>query len=331
VLGVAGPDVVYSREGSYAVAPLPGHQAIVSDGVATTWRLGPAGQVIRRVARGGEVAADPAGNVYVALASGGQLALHAFTPQLASRWSRVEPVAPFADVAAISADPAGVTGALATPFGVASIRRFPATGGAGTSLHSGGALAALAPDGFAIATAWEGGFAVLLYDLAGGLRWARSFDALATVEVLTLGLGGQVVVGGHFSGPITFGGPTLEPAYDGKVDVDSYVLGLSREGGKHVFTTRIPTTVLTGAAGNAGRLVIASETIPYLLKQKGVATLQTKNNQGEGLLHAAARSGDVSTITLLRKSGLDPKEKNNAGQSPAALTTSKPKLQALNK
>jgi hypothetical protein len=260
VLGVAGPDVVYSREGSYAVAPLPGHQAIVSDGVATTWRLGPAGQVIRRVARGGEVAADPAGNVYVALASGGQLALHAFTPQLASRWSRVEPVAPFADVAAISADPAGVTGALATPFGVASIRRFPATGGAGTSLHSGGALAALAPDGFAIATAWEGGFAVLLYDLAGGLRWARSFDALATVEVLTLGLGGQVVVGGHFSGPITFGGPTLEPAYDGKVDVDSYVLGLSREGGKHVFTTRIPTTVLTGAAGNAGRLVIAGET-----------------------------------------------------------------------
>jgi hypothetical protein len=260
VLGVAGMDVVYSRAGSYAVAPLPGDQAIVSDGVATTWRLGPAGQVLRRVARGGEVAADPAGNVYVALAAGGQLALHALTPQLASRWSRVEQVAPFADVTAISADPAGVTVALATPFGVASIRRFPADGGPGTWLHSGGALAALAPDGFAVATAWEGGFAVLLYDLTGGLRWARSFEAPATIEVLTLGLGGRLVVGGHFSGPITFGGPTLEPAYDGQVDVNSYVLGLSREGGEHVFTTRIPTTVLTGAAGNAGRLVIAGET-----------------------------------------------------------------------
>jgi hypothetical protein len=227
--------------------------------VATTWRLGPAGQVIRRVARGGEVAADPAGNVYVALASGGQLALHAFTPQLASRWSRVEPVAPFADVAAISADPAGVTGALATPFGVASIRRFPATGGAGTSLHSGGALAALAPDGFAIATAWEGGFAVLLYDLAGGLRWARSFDALATVEVLTLGLGGQVVVGGHFSGPITFGGPTLEPAYDGKVDVHSYDQVISHERRNHEYTTQIPTTDLTRTTHNPRRHKISDQ------------------------------------------------------------------------
>jgi hypothetical protein len=145
-------------------------------------------------------------------------------------------------------------------FGVASIRRYPAGGGPGTWHLGGGTLAALAPDGFALALAWEGGLGVLLYDLEANLRWARSFEVPATVEVLTLGLGGRVVVGGHFSGSLTFGGPTLEVEYQGEVDVNSYVLALSREDGAHVFTTRIPTTVLTGAAGNAGRLVVASET-----------------------------------------------------------------------
>ncbi len=260
IVGTAAGGVAYSREGSYAVAPLAGDRALVSDGLTATWRLGPAGQVLGQVPRGGEVAADEAGNVYVALASGGQLAVHAFTAQLQPRWSRVDPVEPYADVRALSADPAGVTVALASVWGVTSVRRSQAAGGAGTCLNGGGELEALAPDGFAIATAWEGGLAVLLYDLAGNPRWTRSFDAPATVEVLTLGLGGRVVVGGHFSGPTSFGGPTLEVAYEGDVDVNSYVLGLSAEDGAHVFTTRIPTTVLTGAAGNAGRLVIAGET-----------------------------------------------------------------------
>lgn len=101
---------------------------------------------------------------------------------------------------------------------------------------------------------------MLLYDLKGNLRWGRSFDAPATIEVLTLGLGGRVVIGGHFAGPLSLGGPTLQPAYDGGVDVNSYVLGLRRTDGAHAFTTRIPTTVLTDAAGNAGRLVVAGET-----------------------------------------------------------------------
>lgn len=260
VIGAAGGDVAYSREGPHSVAPLAGDRALVSDGLTTTWKLGPAGQVLAEVARGGEVAADPAGNVYVALAAGGQLALHAFTAQLQPRWSRVDPVEPFADVRAVSADPAGVTVALANVWGVSSIRRYPAAGGAGTWLSGGGALAALAPDGFAIATSYEGGLAVLLFDLAGNPRWTRSFAVPATVEVLTLGLLGRVVVGGHFSGPTTFGGPTLEVVYEDGVDVNSYALALSRQDGAHVFTTRIPTTVLTGAAGNAGRLVIAGET-----------------------------------------------------------------------
>ena len=260
ILGDAPAAVAYSREGSYAVAPLPGDQAIVSDRVARTWRLGPAGEVLARAARGGEVAADEAGNVYVALASGGQLALHAFTPALARRWSRVDPIELEADVRAIAADPAGVTVALATVRGVSSIRRYPAGGGAGRRVHDGAALAALGRDGFAVATTWIGGIAVALHDRDGNQRWSRAFDNDATAEVMTLGQGGRVVLGGHFEQPISFGGQTLDPVFQGEVDVNSYAVALASADGAHVFTTRIPTTRLTGAAANAGRVVIAGET-----------------------------------------------------------------------
>ena len=260
VIGVAGAGVAYSREGSYAVAPLPSGEALASDGTSSTMKLDPAGRVLAHVARGGELAADEAGNVYVALAANGQLALHAYTAALVPRWSRVDPVAPDATVHAAAAGAGGVTIALGTPGGLSSLRRYPACGSEGTQVAAGGTRAALARDGFAIATTWTGGLSIALYDLDGGLRWSRTFDADASVEVMTLGLDGSVVLGGHFYDDLNFGGPTLEPAFHGEVDVNSYAVALARAGGGHVFTTRIPTTRLTGAAGSGARLVIAGET-----------------------------------------------------------------------
>ena len=264
IFGDAPGAVAYSREGSYAVAPLSGARALVSDRVSRTWLLGPAGEILARTARGGEVAADEAGDVYVALASGGQLAIHALTPQLALQWSRVDRIEPAADVQSIAADAAGVTVALATADGVSSIRRYPAGGGVGRVVHGGGGtLVALGRGGFAVATAWPGGIAVELYDASGGVRWFRAFDNDATAEVLALGDDGRVVLGGHFARPISFGGPTLEPV-GGEVDVNSYAVALAGADSAHIFTARIPTTRLTGVAiapgAGAGRVVIAGET-----------------------------------------------------------------------
>jgi hypothetical protein len=258
VHGDAPSAVAYSREGAYAVTPLPGDQALVSDGVSTTWKLGAAGQVLGQVARGGEVAVDEAGNVYIALAADGQLAIHAFTPALAPRWSRVDPVEEHADVRAVAADAAGVTISLTTSRGVSSIRRYPAAGGAGVKVYGEATMAALTQGGFAVATTWDGWVTVSFLDPSGNLRWHRAFANDASVEVMTLGLDGRVVLGGHFWQPIAFGGPTLELA-GGELDVNSYAVALARADGAHVFTTRIPTTILTGAAANAGRLVIAGE------------------------------------------------------------------------
>lgn len=256
--------VAYAREGSYSVAPLPGEQAIASDRVGRTWRLGPAGEVLAAAPCGGEVAADVAGGVavgvYVARVSGGRLALHALTPGLAPRWRRVDPAVPGAAVQAIAADAAGVTVALGAAGGAVSIRRYPADGGAGRVVHAGGALAALGRDGFAVAATWPGWIAVSRHDRGGAVRWYRVFHDDATAEVMALGPDGRVVLGGHFARPISFGGPTLEPAPVDEVDVNSYAVALAAADGAHVFTARVPTTRLTGAAAGAGRVVIASET-----------------------------------------------------------------------
>jgi hypothetical protein len=270
--------VVYSREGAHAVAPLPDDQVLASDGVATTWRLGAAGQVLEQVARGGEVAVDPAGNVYIARAAGGQLAISALTARLAPRWSRTEAVDPAAAVQAIAADAAGVSVALATAQGVVAIRRYPAAGGAGAQVHAAAARAALARDGFAVARTWPGGVAISVHEPGGAVRWTRTFASAVTVQVMTLGLDGRVVLGGHFEQAISFGGPTLEPVYDGEVDVNSFVVALARADGAHVFTRRIPTTRLTGAGGGGGRLVIAGETwvtpiFPHLWQLDGAGNL----------------------------------------------------------
>jgi hypothetical protein len=259
VVGTAGTDVAYSREGSYTVAPLPGGEVIASDGISSTLKLDAAGRVIGEAACGGEVAADEAGNVYVALAANGQLSVRAYTAALVPRWIRVEAAPSSATVRGIAADMSGVSIVLGTEGAVSSIRRFPAAGGSGVQVAAGGGLAALARDGFAIATMWDGGFGVTLYDRDGGFQWTRTFDGAASIEVLTLGQDGRVVVGGHFYDEVGFGGPMLHPTF-GEVDVDSYALGLARADGAHVFTTRIATSRLTGAAGAGGRLVIVGET-----------------------------------------------------------------------
>jgi len=296
-VGVPAGAVVYSREGSYAVAPLPDDQVLASDG-SSTWKLGADGRVLDRAGQGGAVAADEAGNVYVALASGGQLALHAFTPRLVPRWSRVDPVDSAARVEAIAADAAGVTIALGAAWGVSSILRYPAAGGAGGAIHGGGALAALGRDGFAVATVGADGLTIALHDRGGGLRWSRAFPVAATAEVMTLDLDGRVVLGGHFSAPISFGGPTLEPAFRGEVDVNSYAVALARADGAHAFTVRIPTTRLTGAGAGAGRLVVAGETwvtpiFPHLWELDAAGTLRA-GEPSTGFYEQWGRSGRVA-------------------------------------
>ncbi|HEY6178523.1 MAG TPA: hypothetical protein VIX73_28920, partial [Kofleriaceae bacterium] len=71
-----------AREGNYAVAPLPGDEAIVAD-ETTTLHLGASGDTQARLAAGGLVAVDPVGNVYLARVTGDDLVVEAYTAGLA--------------------------------------------------------------------------------------------------------------------------------------------------------------------------------------------------------------------------------------------------------
>ncbi|HEU4733709.1 MAG TPA: hypothetical protein VFT22_37715, partial [Kofleriaceae bacterium] len=75
-----------AREGNYAVAPLPtGDEALISD-ATTTLRVTGNGRTLAQLAAGGQVAVDPAGNVYLARITGTDLVVEAYTAGLAPRW-----------------------------------------------------------------------------------------------------------------------------------------------------------------------------------------------------------------------------------------------------
>jgi hypothetical protein len=262
VVATAPTAIAYSREGAYGVVPLASDRALASDGSTVTLRLAANGAVLNQIAVGGELAADPTERAYVARVSGTQLAVYAYTAALALRWSRLDPIALGSRVLAAAADGAGVTLALADAGGTVSIVRYPEAGGAGTVLATGGTHAAVAPDGFAVATATSSAYDVSVFGNSGALLWTQSFPGAvgARLEVMTLGLGGRVVLGGHYYAPITFGGPTLDLVpYD--VNVNTYLVGLDRATGAHVFTNRVNATRLTGAGGNGARLVITGERV----------------------------------------------------------------------
>ncbi len=253
--------VAYSREGAFGVVPLASDIVLVSDGSAITMRLSATGAVLNQLAAGGELAADQLGRAYLARVTGTQLSLGAYTESLAPVWSRLDPVASGTRVLGVAADAAGVTVALAPTSGPVSIVRYPRVRRRRRhALHRRHA-AAVAGDGFAVATAAPGVYDVTAFDTTGAPLWPQSFPGAvgSSIEVMTLGLGGRVAIGGHFYADVTFGGPTLVLAQNGPPNVNSYLVGLDRATGAHVFTNRVSASRLTGVAGNGPRLVITGE------------------------------------------------------------------------
>lgn len=256
--------VAYTREGGFGVVPLASDVVLASDG-ASTLRLSATGAVLSQLAVGGELAADQLGRAYIASVSGTQLSLGAYTDTLTPIWSRLDAVAAGSRVLAVGADAGGVTVALGG-FGIpVTVLRYPAAGGAGATLYTGGTHAAVAADGFAVVNATSTTYDVSVFANDGTLQWTQSYPGAigAAIHVMTLGLGGRVVLGGRFYSAITFGGATLNyfPPQPGTPNTNTYLVGLDRATGAQVFLNRVNATQLTSAAGNGGRLVVTGERI----------------------------------------------------------------------
>jgi hypothetical protein len=245
----------FSREGSYSVTPIDGDHVLVGDGISSTTKLGPNGEVLGQIPRGGRAAVDEAGNIYIALVANGQVAMFSYTPALALRWSRIEGIAGATGVQSIAANSDGAIIALAG----ATVRRFPADGSASVQIGMSGTRTAVSRDGFAVVSVFQNNISIFMHDLTGAMVWQSAFQNAVSLAGVSLDLTDRVVIAGHFSGSINFGGPTLETVFQGESDVNCFTAGFARTDGAHAFTERIAAKFITGIAANGPAMVIAGE------------------------------------------------------------------------
>ncbi|HMG22825.1 MAG TPA: hypothetical protein VK607_15935, partial [Kofleriaceae bacterium] len=176
ILSAASSGVAFSREGSYDVAPLAGDAALLSDG-ATTTRVDAGGHVVASVARGGRLATDVLGNIFIASVDGNTLAVDKYDPGFATTWHATGTVLAGAAITAMSADPTGaVLIGLVTPQDTSvSVFRFTAGGALASQLSAGGNAVAI--DGDQPIVAWNDGptFRVTRFAATGAIGWARAF------------------------------------------------------------------------------------------------------------------------------------------------------------
>lgn len=261
VQGSTSSGVKYTREGAYSAVPLSLDRAITNDG-GITQLLSATGAVVSSFGQGGMVGVDPAERPYVVRTSGSYIYLYALNANLTSRWSNTSLTGAGAQVLGVAADANYAYVALSIPGTGILVRRYPENSSSPTNIYLGpGTHAAVSPTGFAIANTNATTYSVSVYDTAGTQQWTQSFPGAygAQIAAFTLGLDGRVVLGGRYYSPITFGGPTLEMAYYDQLNLSTYLVGLDRSTGAHVFTNRVNVSWITGAGGNGTTLAVSGE------------------------------------------------------------------------
>ena len=236
-----------AREGNYAVAPLPGDDAIASDGT-TTLHLSASGTVVARVAAGGQVAVDPAGDVYLARITGSDLVVEAYTPGLALRWTRSYPAGAGHRALAIGADGASVVAAAGpSAGGVDLVKRWLIDGTESTTATGPmGDVIAIGSAGYALGSTFSGSVSVARWSFGHGTPdWQRSWPGAAHIDALAVTPSGGVAFAGTFAGTISFGGPPLSPVAPG----DVFVAALSPNGDP-AFSRSLPDAGVHGLASN---------------------------------------------------------------------------------
>ena len=252
-----------SREGNYAVAPLPGpnqESLIASD--TLTLRVSGDGQTLATLAAGGQVAVDPAGNVYLARIAGTDLIVEAYTADFVPRWTRSRPVGMGERVLAIGADAASVvvgSGLADGNVSVDLVARWLGDGTESTVLAGflGNAIG-IGPTGFALGNASHGNLSVSVTKWTFGQSvpdWQQVWPNHARIQAMALSANGKVYFGGTFFEPINFGGPTLQPATGGAGN--TFVVGLSATGA-HVFTNNIHQSEVRSIASSSSSIAISA-------------------------------------------------------------------------
>jgi len=250
--------VAFSREGNYAVVPLAGNQALISDG-ATTRRIDSAGHTLAQLARGGELAVDAAGNTFVASVAGTTLTIDKYDPSFGARCQATQPVLDGSTIQAMTSDPTGgvVVGLATLVNRQVTVAHFTATCGFTSQQVVGGEAVAL--DGDQPIVAWNdsGTLRITRFDATGAVVWARAFTGSAGITAMAVDPTHHVLFGGELFTAMDFGGGTLplRSTLEGE-HLNGFVVELSATGG-HVFSQRTGYSLVGGIASNGSRIIVS--------------------------------------------------------------------------
>jgi hypothetical protein len=258
VSGQRSTGVAFSQEGNYEVAPLAGDQALVSDG-ATTRRLDPGGRTLAQVARGGALAVDLIGNVFIASVADTTLSVDKYDPSFGARCHVTLPVLAGATITAMASDPTGavLVGVVTRQDGRVTVTRFTAGCAFASQLAVSGEAVVI--DGGQPIVAWNdsGTLRITRYTASGATVWARAFAGTAAITAMAVDPSHQVLFGGELYTAMDFGGGTLplRSNPDGE-QMNGFVVKLSTTGA-HVFSRRTEYSWVGGIASNGPRVVVS--------------------------------------------------------------------------
>lgn len=259
IQGAPSTGVAYGREGNYTVVPLAGDQALVSDG-AMTWRLDADGRTLAQIARGGELAVDALGNVFIASLADTTLTVDTYDQSFGSRWQTTETVLAGSTIQAMATDATGamLIGLVTPGQRRVTVLRFTAGGACEVLLSIMGEHVTL--DGNQPIVAWnEGGrIRIARFAATGKLVWTRAFVGHARITAMTVDSSHNVLFGGELETAIDFGGGALptESNPDGG-PVNGFIVELSGAGA-HVFSRKTGYAMVGGIAANGTRIVVSS-------------------------------------------------------------------------
>lgn len=258
----ASAGLAYSREGVYAVAPLAGDAAVISDGV-TTQRLDAGGTTVAQVADAGEPAVDALGNVFVASISNttstvATLSVRKYDPDLALLWTSSVTLIAGSQIQTVAADAGGdvLVGAAAHADGSVTATRFAADGAYVAELSAPGEAVGI--DGDQVLVAWNdsGTLRITRYNLDGSLAWSRGFAGRATIKRITADPNHAVLFGGELTNSIDFGGGPLPLGSTPEGTVNGFFVLLS-EAGDHLLSRAVGMSQVNGLATNGENIAVS--------------------------------------------------------------------------
>jgi hypothetical protein len=262
----ASRGVVYSREGAYSIVPLANDSALLGGSTAVS-RVDAYGRTVAQLATtqlsaGGQIAADAAGNVFVAAVDLTTLTIDKYDPSFIRRWHVDRPLPTFATIQAIASDSCGAVVVALDIAGDPSftVLRFTADGAFASQASIPRGLVTLDGDQPIVVQDENTALRVTRFAATGEVLWSRTFAGHAEVTAVAVDPLHDVLLGGTLGTEMNFGGGPLPILEDPDTGQHAFLVKLSA-GGDHVFSTLTHTTWVSGIASNGARIVVSAAVV----------------------------------------------------------------------